>query len=96
VRVASQLPQICIAPFVAEGRLVPLLADSTPPTTRCCLFYARRRHVPVKLQVLVDFFRCEAASRPSRREQPPMRAAAEVAAARERHRVPAAAAHDAM
>ena len=54
-----QLPDVLVAPFVADGRLVPVLADWSPQWTDFVLFYSSRRHVPVKLRALVDFLRRE-------------------------------------
>jgi DNA-binding transcriptional LysR family regulator len=54
-----QLPEALIAPYVAEGRLVQLLADWSPRWTDFCLFYSSRRHVPLALRTLVEFLRRE-------------------------------------
>jgi len=54
-----QLPEVSVAPFVADGRLVPVLMDWSPQWTDFVLFYSSRRHVPVKLRALVDFIRRE-------------------------------------
>ena len=54
-----QLPEALVAPFVADGRLVPVLTDWSPQWTDFVLFYSSRRHVPVKLRVLIDFLRKE-------------------------------------
>jgi DNA-binding transcriptional LysR family regulator len=73
-----QLPDVLVAPFVADGRLVPVLADWAPQWTDFVLYYSSRRHVPLKLRALVDFLRRESkhASRaenkePARRTVPP-------------------------
>jgi DNA-binding transcriptional LysR family regulator len=55
-----QLPEVWVAPLVAQGALVRLLADWSPRWTNFFLFYASRRHVPLKLRTLVDFLRKEA------------------------------------
>jgi DNA-binding transcriptional LysR family regulator len=55
-----QLPEVWVAPLVAQGALVRLLADWSPRWTNFFLFYASRRHVPLKLRTLVDFLRREA------------------------------------
>jgi DNA-binding transcriptional LysR family regulator len=52
-----QLPEGSVAPFVREGKLVPVLPDWSPQWTDFVLFYSSRRHVPVKLRALVDFLR---------------------------------------
>ena len=54
-----QLPEASIAQLVADGRLVPVLTEWSPQWTDFVLFYSSRRHVPVKLRVLVDFLRRE-------------------------------------
>ena len=54
-----QLPEAWVSPLVAERRLVRLLADWSPRWANFFLFYASRRHVPVKLRALVDFLRNE-------------------------------------
>jgi hypothetical protein len=54
-----QLPEAMVAPLIAQGRLAPVLADWSPQWTEFVLFYSSRRHVPVKLRVLVDFLRRE-------------------------------------
>ena len=69
-----QLPDMWVSRYVSEGRLVPLLAGWALPPAGCSLFYPSRRHVPVKLRALIDFFRREArqavqlAPAPRRRE----------------------------
>jgi DNA-binding transcriptional LysR family regulator len=55
-----QLPEAWVAPLVEKGALVRLLADWSPCWTNFFLFYASRRHVPLKLRTLVDFLRKEA------------------------------------
>jgi DNA-binding transcriptional LysR family regulator len=52
-----QLPEASVAPFIAEGKLMPVLSDWSPQWTDFVLFYSSRRHVPVKLRALVDFLR---------------------------------------
>jgi DNA-binding transcriptional LysR family regulator len=52
-----QLPEVTVAPFIAEGRLAPVLPDWSPQGSDFVLFYSSRRHVPVKLRALVDFLR---------------------------------------
>jgi DNA-binding transcriptional LysR family regulator len=63
-----QLPDVLVAPYIAEGRLVPVLADWSPQWTDFVLFYSSRRHVPLKLRALVDFLRRES-KQPSRAEE---------------------------
>ncbi len=57
-----QLPEMCIASLVAEGRLVRLLSDWSPRQTEFSLFYSSRRHLPLKLRALVDFLRKQSKS----------------------------------
>jgi DNA-binding transcriptional LysR family regulator len=54
-----QLPEMSVAPLVAEGRLARLLGDWSPRRTEFSLFYSSRRHLPVKVRMLVDFMRKE-------------------------------------
>ena len=53
----AQLPEVTVAPFIAQGSLAPVLPDWSPQWTDFALFYSSRRHVPVKLRALVDFLR---------------------------------------
>jgi len=43
--------------FTAEGRLVRVLADWSPPLERLTLYYPDRHRVPPKLRALIDFLR---------------------------------------
>jgi DNA-binding transcriptional LysR family regulator len=54
-----------IEPLLAQGRLVRLLQDWSPPVPGLVLFYPSRRRVPQKLRVLIDFLRSDARSRPA-------------------------------
>jgi DNA-binding transcriptional LysR family regulator len=72
-----QLPDVLVAPYIAEGRLVPVLADWAPQWTDFVLYYSSRRHVPLKLRALVDFLRRESkhsarteVNEPARRSAP--------------------------
>jgi DNA-binding transcriptional LysR family regulator len=47
------------APFVAEGRLLPLLDSWPPAPVEFYLYYPSRRQSPAPLQALVDFLRAE-------------------------------------
>jgi DNA-binding transcriptional LysR family regulator len=58
-----QVPDALVAPLVATGRLVPVLADWSPQRADFVLFYSSRRHLPVKLRALVDFLRRETRER---------------------------------
>jgi DNA-binding transcriptional LysR family regulator len=62
-----QLPEVSVAPFVAEGRLTHVLPDWSPHWTDFVLFYSSRRHVPFKLRALVDFLRRQS-KQPARNE----------------------------
>lgn len=50
-----------IEPLIAQGRLVRLLADWSPPLPGLALYYPDRRRVPAKLRALIDFLRAELA-----------------------------------
>jgi DNA-binding transcriptional LysR family regulator len=54
-----QLPELVVAPYIAEGRLVSVVADWCSQSTEFVLFYPGRRLVPLKLRALIDFFRHE-------------------------------------
>jgi DNA-binding transcriptional LysR family regulator len=45
------------APYLADGRLIQLLDEWTPPFPGLALYFAGRRHVPLKLRALVDLIR---------------------------------------
>jgi DNA-binding transcriptional LysR family regulator len=50
-----QLPESSAAPFITEGKLAPVLPAWSPQWSDFVLFYSSRRHVPVKLRMLIDF-----------------------------------------
>ena len=59
-----------IAPFTADGRLVVLLEEWTPPWSGLFLYYPSRRQIPMPLQVFADFLRANLARSEQRpREQ---------------------------
>jgi DNA-binding transcriptional LysR family regulator len=68
-----QLPEMLVAPFVAEGKLVPVLADWSRQGSDFVLFYSSRRHVPVKLRALIDFLRRESKHGPRAESRDAMR-----------------------
>jgi DNA-binding transcriptional LysR family regulator len=53
------------APFLADGRLVRLLADWTPPFPGFFLYYPSRRHVPPTLAALIAILRRSRANAPA-------------------------------
>jgi DNA-binding transcriptional LysR family regulator len=44
-------------PHIAAGRLIPLLDEWSPPFAGLSLYFAGRRHIPRKLQALIDLIR---------------------------------------
>lgn len=48
-------PDFIVAPEVADGRLVPLLDDWTPPAIPVHAAYPSRRHLSAKVRAFVDF-----------------------------------------
>jgi DNA-binding transcriptional LysR family regulator len=67
------LPEVLVAPFVAEGRLAPVLADWSPQGADFVLFHSSRRQVPPKLRALIDFLRREAKHGPRTENRDAMR-----------------------
>jgi DNA-binding transcriptional LysR family regulator len=53
-----------IAPFIAEGRLVPLLDDWAVPFSGYHIYYPSRRHIPGPLRAFVEFARPTPPSEP--------------------------------
>jgi DNA-binding transcriptional LysR family regulator len=54
----------CVAPHVAEGRLVTLLEDYTPPSSEpFFLYYPSRRQNPAALQAFIDYLRVNVRTR---------------------------------
>ena len=54
-----QLPEATVAGLVADGRLVPVLADWSPQWAGFFLYYPSRRQLPLKLRALVEFLKRE-------------------------------------
>ena len=48
-------PDFMVAPEVADGRLVPILGDWTPPAIPIHAAYPSRRHLSAKVRAFVDF-----------------------------------------
>ena len=48
-------PDFIVAPEVADGRLVPILGDWTPPAIPIHAAYPSRRHLSAKVRAFVDF-----------------------------------------
>ena len=53
----SYIPENLVAPLLAEGRLVQVLADWCPYYPGLHLYYPSRRHVPSPLKAFIDFAR---------------------------------------
>jgi DNA-binding transcriptional LysR family regulator len=47
---------------LADGRLIPLLEDWTPPFSGPYLYYPSRRHTPAPLRAFIDFIRADASA----------------------------------
>lgn len=45
------------APYIASGRLIQVLDEWTPSFPGLSLYFAGRRHIPVKLRALIDLIR---------------------------------------
>ncbi len=48
-----------LRPFIADGRLVPLLEDFSPTFPGWYVCYPRQRHTPAAVRAFVDFLRRE-------------------------------------
>ncbi len=57
------LPRDYVIPYIADGRLVPLLEEWTPLGGSFFLYYPSRRQTPAALRALIEFFRGDAKSR---------------------------------
>jgi DNA-binding transcriptional LysR family regulator len=58
----AYLPYNTAAPFIASGRVVPLLADWCPTLSGIYIYYPSRRQIPAVLQAFIDFARKAAAT----------------------------------
>jgi DNA-binding transcriptional LysR family regulator len=54
-----QLPETLIAPYLADGRLLPALSDWHSCWSDFSLYYSNRRHVPMALRNLIELLRRE-------------------------------------
>jgi LysR family transcriptional regulator, regulator of peptidoglycan recycling len=57
-----------VVPDLADGRLVSLLEEWTPPAERFYLYYPSRRQIPAALRAVIDFLRTDGKSRPDRKK----------------------------
>jgi len=55
-------PDFIVAPEIASGRLVPILADFAPPALPVHAAYPSRRHLSAKVRAFVDFLAERAAA----------------------------------
>jgi DNA-binding transcriptional LysR family regulator len=53
----AYIPELAIAPYLADGRLLPLLEDWSRRGSGVFLFYPSRRQVPPALQAFIAFMR---------------------------------------
>jgi DNA-binding transcriptional LysR family regulator len=58
-----------LAPYLAAGKLVPILEDWMPPPDAYYLYYPSRRQNPAALQVLIDFFKANLKTSDSRTQK---------------------------
>jgi DNA-binding transcriptional LysR family regulator len=80
------LPEMFVAPAIAQGKLVPLLEDWAPRVSGLFLYYSSRRQVPAPLQAFIAFMRRHKSFAP-----PPVRAPVEKADGKARGARPLAA-----
>src|SRR5258705_2386159 len=60
-----------LAPYLAAGKLVPILEDWMPPPDAYYLYYPSRRQNPAALQVLIDLFKANLKTSDSRTQRSP-------------------------
>ena len=65
----AYVPRGYVAAAIAQGRLVPLLEEWTPEESNLCLYYPSRRQTPAALRAVIEFFRKDQKTRPSRSAQ---------------------------
>lgn len=53
------IPELLVAPHIADGSLVPLLENWSRPVSGVFLYYPSRRQMPGPLRAFVDFMRTE-------------------------------------
>lgn len=53
----TYLAEPVVAEHIASGRLMAVLEDWTPFYPGPCLYFAGRRHIPLRLRVLIDLIR---------------------------------------
>lgn len=53
----AYLNEWAVRDHIAEGRLVPVLEEWSPPYPALCLYYPGRRHVPAGLRALIELIR---------------------------------------
>lgn len=53
----AYLNEWAVRDHIAEGRLVPVLEEWSPPYPGLCLYYPGRRHVPAGLRALIELIR---------------------------------------
>jgi hypothetical protein len=66
----AQLPESLIAPYLADGRLLPVLTKWHACWGELALYYSNRRHVPMALRNLMDLLRRESRNSSPRRLLP--------------------------
>jgi len=64
------LPEMYVAPAIANGELVPLLEDWAPRISGLFLYYSSRRQVPAPLQAFIAFMRRQKTSVPPLERKP--------------------------
>jgi DNA-binding transcriptional LysR family regulator len=53
------IPELLVSSCVADGRMVPLLADWSRPVSGVFLYYPSRRQMPGPLRAFIDFMRAQ-------------------------------------